>query len=193
MPLKDLAIWLGKQVGVTLTHMAKVEEYPAHALAKTAHSSTSQLGKHLHEMARTKDLLDHWKWQLVESTKLDSELSVITPTNQLSVTASPCQGTTCFLLQKHLGVFPTLTSDTFGILWTLTASEFQRHFRVLLFLSPFQQSPTLLHAPSTPTPHPTPPPKIAPRHPPPPKVAWRPLRTPYPLIQTPFRRSSETL
>ena len=57
MPLKDLAIWLGKQVGVTLTHMAKVEEYAACALAKTAHSSASQLGKCLHEMAQTKDHL----------------------------------------------------------------------------------------------------------------------------------------
>ena len=51
MLLKDLAIWLGKQVGVTLTHAAKVEEYAVHALAKMAHSSTSQLGKCLHEMA----------------------------------------------------------------------------------------------------------------------------------------------
>ena len=41
MPLKDLAIWLGKQVGVTLTHTAKVEEYAACALAKMVHSSTS--------------------------------------------------------------------------------------------------------------------------------------------------------
>ena len=41
MLLKDLAIWLGKQVGVTLTHAAKVEEYAANALAKMAHSSTS--------------------------------------------------------------------------------------------------------------------------------------------------------
>ena len=41
MPLKDLAIWLGKYAGVTLTHMAKIEEYAAHALAKMAHSSTS--------------------------------------------------------------------------------------------------------------------------------------------------------
>ena len=39
--LKDPAIWLGKQVGVILTCMAKLEEYGAHALAKTAHSSTS--------------------------------------------------------------------------------------------------------------------------------------------------------
>ena len=38
---EDLAIWLGKQVGVTLTHVAKLEEYAAHALANTAHSSTS--------------------------------------------------------------------------------------------------------------------------------------------------------
>ena len=104
-----------------------------------------------------------------------------------------CQGTTCFLLRKHLGVFPTPTSDTFGILWTPTTSEFQRHFRVLLIPSPFQQSPTLLHAPSTLTPHPTPPPKIALRPPPPLKVAQRPLQTLYPLIQTLLRCSSEIL
>ena len=42
---------VGKYVGVTLTHVAKVEEYAAHALAKTAHSSTSQLGKCLHKTA----------------------------------------------------------------------------------------------------------------------------------------------
>ena len=41
MPLKDLAIWLGKYAGVTLTCVAKVEEYAACALAKTAHSSAS--------------------------------------------------------------------------------------------------------------------------------------------------------
>ena len=41
MLLKDPAIWLGKYVEVTLTCMAKVEEYAAHALAKTAHSSAS--------------------------------------------------------------------------------------------------------------------------------------------------------
>ena len=51
MLLKDLAIWLGKQAGVALTHAAKLEEYAVRALAKTAHSSTSQLGKCLHEMA----------------------------------------------------------------------------------------------------------------------------------------------
>ena len=39
MPLKDLAIWLGKYVGVTLTCTAKIEEYAMHALAKMAHSS----------------------------------------------------------------------------------------------------------------------------------------------------------
>ena len=63
---------------------------------------------------------------------------------------------TCFLLRKHLRVLPTPTSDTFGILQTLTASQFQRHFGVLPIPSPFQQSPTLPHAPSTPTPRPTP-------------------------------------
>ena len=41
MPLKDLAIWLGIYAGVTLTHVAKIEEYTVHALAKMAHSSAS--------------------------------------------------------------------------------------------------------------------------------------------------------
>ena len=41
MLLKDLAIWLGKYAGVTLTHVPKIEEYAAHALAKMAHSSAS--------------------------------------------------------------------------------------------------------------------------------------------------------
>ena len=58
MPLKDLAIWLGKQAGMTLTCVAKVEEYAARALAKMAHSSASRLRKCLHEMALTKDHLD---------------------------------------------------------------------------------------------------------------------------------------
>ena len=31
MPLKDLATWLGKQAGVTLTCTAKLEEYAVHA------------------------------------------------------------------------------------------------------------------------------------------------------------------
>ena len=104
-----------------------------------------------------------------------------------------CQGTTCFLLQKHLGVLPTLTLDTFGILQTLTTSKFQRHFGVLLILSPFWQSPTLLCAPSTLTPHPTLPPKITPRPRPPLKVAQRRLWTPYPPIWTLLWHSSETL
>ena len=61
MLLKDLATWLGKYAGVTLTHAAKIEEYAACALAKMAHSSASQLGKHLHEIAQTKDHLDFQK------------------------------------------------------------------------------------------------------------------------------------
>ena len=67
-----------------------------HALAKTAHSSTSQLGKCLHETAQTKDRLDRQKRQLIESTKLDSELLMISPTTQPSamtssiVTQPPC-------------------------------------------------------------------------------------------------------
>ena len=93
-----------------------------------------------------------------------------------------CQGTTCFLLQSCLGVLPTPTSDTFSILQTPTASQFQRCFRGLPFLSPFQQSPTLPCTPSTPTPHLTPPPKAALRPPPPPKVTQRPLWTPHPPV-----------
>ena len=58
MWLKDLAIWLGKYAGVNLTCTAKIEEYMAHALAKMAHSSTSQLGKCLHKTAWIKDRLD---------------------------------------------------------------------------------------------------------------------------------------
>ena len=41
MSLRDLAMWLGKYAGVTLTHAAKIEEYTVRALAKTAHSSAS--------------------------------------------------------------------------------------------------------------------------------------------------------
>ena len=75
-------------MGVTLTCAAKVEEYVACALAKTAHSSASQLGKHLHEMAQTKDRLNRQKRQLIKSMKLDSELSMISPTTQPSMTTS---------------------------------------------------------------------------------------------------------
>ena len=87
--------------------------------------------------------------------------------SELLVSGQPlsCQGTTSFPLWSHLGVLPTLTSGAFGILWTLTTSQFQRHFRVLPTLSPFWQSPTLLHAPSTPTPCLIPPPKATPRPP----------------------------
>ena len=88
MSLRDLAIWLGKYAGVTLTHAARIEEYTVRALAKMAHSSASRLGKHLHEMAWTKDRLDRRKKQLIESTKLDSELSMISPTTQSSATTS---------------------------------------------------------------------------------------------------------
>ena len=60
----------------------------------------------------------------------------------VNASTSNCQGTTCFLLQSCLRVLPALTSDTFSILWTLTASQFQRCFGVLPILSPFQQSTT---------------------------------------------------
>ena len=88
MSLKDLAIWLGKYAGVNLTHAAKIEEYMARALGKMAHSSASRLGKHLHETAQTKDCLNRRKQQLIESTKLDSELSMISLTTQPSATTS---------------------------------------------------------------------------------------------------------
>ena len=58
MSLRDLAMWLGKYTGVTLTRAARIEEYAAHALAKTAHSNASRLGKCLHETAQTKDCLN---------------------------------------------------------------------------------------------------------------------------------------
>ena len=94
MLLRDLAIWLGKYAGVTLTCTARIEEYAVCALEKMAHSSTSQLGKHLHETAWTKDCLNCQKRQLIESMKLDSELSMISPTTQLfamtsSIVAQP--------------------------------------------------------------------------------------------------------
>ena len=59
MSLRDLAMWLGKYAGVTLTHAARMEEYAVRALAKMAHSSTSRLGKRLHKTAQTKDCLNH--------------------------------------------------------------------------------------------------------------------------------------
>ena len=58
MPLKDLVNWLGQYVGVTLTRTTKIEEYTVRALAKTPHSSTSRLGKHLHKTAWIKDCLN---------------------------------------------------------------------------------------------------------------------------------------
>ena len=88
MSLRDLAMWLGKYVGVTLTCAARIEEYAVRALAKMAHSSASRLGKRLHETAQTKDRLDHRKRRLIESMKLDSELSMISLTTQPSATTS---------------------------------------------------------------------------------------------------------
>ena len=88
MSLRDLAIWLGKYAGVTLTRTARIEEYAVHALSKTAHSSASRLGKHLHKTAQTKDHLDCQKRRLIKSMKLDSELSMISPTTQPSATTS---------------------------------------------------------------------------------------------------------
>ena len=41
MSLRDLAMWLGKYAGVTLTRAARIEEYAVRALAKMAHSSAS--------------------------------------------------------------------------------------------------------------------------------------------------------
>ena len=88
MPLKDLATWLGQYVGVTLTRATKIEEYMVHALAKTAHSSASLLGRCLHETAQTKDCLNHRKQRLIKSMKLDSELLMISLTTQPSATTS---------------------------------------------------------------------------------------------------------
>ena len=84
MLLSYLASWLGKYAGENLTHATKIEEYTARALAKMAHSS----GKHLHEMAWTKDRLDCQKRWLIESMKLDFELLMISLTTQLSAMTS---------------------------------------------------------------------------------------------------------
>ena len=86
--MKDLAIWPGKYVGMTYTHTACLEEYIMCVLTKLAHSNASQLGKQLHEMAKLKDYLHHQKRQLATSTQLNAKLSVLGPTNQLSVTVS---------------------------------------------------------------------------------------------------------
>ena len=79
MPLKDLAIWLGKCAGVTLTHAAKIEEHTV---------ALPNLGNAYMRQPRLKDCLNHRKRQLIASTKLDSELSVIAPTHQPSATTS---------------------------------------------------------------------------------------------------------
>ena len=89
MLLKDLATWLGQYAGVTLTHATKIEEYAEHALAKMVHSSASLLGKRLHKTAWTKDCLDRQIRWLIESTKLDSELSMISLTTQPSAMTAP--------------------------------------------------------------------------------------------------------
>ena len=88
MSLRDLAMRLGKYAGVTLTRAARIEEYAVCALSKMAHSSASRLGKRLHETAQTKDRLNRRKRWLIESMKLDSELSMISLTTQLSATTS---------------------------------------------------------------------------------------------------------
>ena len=41
IPMKNLAIWLGKYVGVTYTQAACLEEYATCALTKMAHSNAS--------------------------------------------------------------------------------------------------------------------------------------------------------
>ena len=104
-----------------------------------------------------------------------------------------CQGMTCFPLWRHLRVFPTPTSDTFGILQTPTASEFQRHFGVLPTPTPIQQPPMLLHAPPTLTPWPTSLLMATPKPLPPPKVTWRPLWSLHFPIRSPLWCSLETL
>ena len=88
MSLRDLAMWLGKYAGVTLTRAARIEEYAVCALPKMAHSSTSQLGKCLHKTAWTKDCLNRQRRRLIKSTKLDSEWSMISPTTQPSAMTS---------------------------------------------------------------------------------------------------------
>ena len=79
--MKDLAIWLGKYARLSYTHAACLEGYAKHVLANMAHSDDSHLGKHLHEMAKTRDCLSHKRAWLDMSRQLDKGLSVITLTN----------------------------------------------------------------------------------------------------------------
>ena len=57
IPMKDLALWLGKYVGMSYICTTCLEGYTMCTLTKMAHSDASCLGKHLHEKAKTKDHL----------------------------------------------------------------------------------------------------------------------------------------
>ena len=59
IPMKDLAIWLGKYAGMTYIHMTCLEGYAMCTLSKTVHTNAAHIDKHLHEMAKSKDHLNH--------------------------------------------------------------------------------------------------------------------------------------
>ena len=86
--MKDLAIWLGKYMGMTYICAPHLEGYAKHALTKMAYSNASHIRKHLHEMAQSKDHLNHRKRQLETSKQLKKELLELTSTNQSPATAS---------------------------------------------------------------------------------------------------------
>ena len=86
IPMKNLARWLGKYAGMSYIHAVQLEGYAKHAPAKMAHSDASQIRKHLHEMAKTKDHLGCERMWVEMLRQLNKELSVWAPTNQLSVT-----------------------------------------------------------------------------------------------------------
>ena len=85
IPMKDLAIWLGKYVRMMYICMTCLEGYATCSLSKTAHSNAAHIGKHLHKMAKSKDHLNHKKRWLKQ---LNDELSVLALTSQPSVTTN---------------------------------------------------------------------------------------------------------
>ena len=86
--MKDLAIWLGKYVGMTYICTAHLEGYAKHPLTKTEYNNAAHIGKHLHEMAKSKDHLNYKKRWLETSKQLNDNLLALTPTNQPPATVS---------------------------------------------------------------------------------------------------------
>ena len=72
--MKDPSRWLGKYARMSYICIVHVEGYAKCTLTKTENSDVSQIRKHLHEMAKTKDHLSHKRTQLEMSKQLNKEL-----------------------------------------------------------------------------------------------------------------------